>query len=278
MKKLILSKLFGKREKILKSYKIHDRDLLNRLITKNRHTLSTIENWLPEEVAARSYFNYGVPPQIKDLINLDVGSEMTYTDLIAYFSRHFASINYLELGVSIGKNFLQLSNVLKESKMTGFDIENINPVLESHFNFDSQIIWDTIESSIRKEKSSARTYHDVNQNRIKYLAADIWDESSWSKLKGEKFNIIFSDALHDPKALLWEFDMIKKYGLLDTQFMFLWDDLNHGLENSFFEIAQQLRDARGKSVDVYFFKVNGWLGKNYPLQHDIGIVSNIKLS
>ena len=111
------------------------------------------------------------------------------------------------------------------------------------------------------------------------MAGDIWDENSWPKLSGKKFNLVFADALHDPKALLWEYEMIEKYSLLDENFIYFWDDLNNGLENSFKTIVGDLKVKRWiKNDKIYLIKINGWLGNNYHLKPDVGIISNLKLN
>lgn len=259
-------------------YTVDEPELLKSIQIKNRRTLSSVPKWLSEEQSNNSYFNYGVPDQIKNLIDLEIGDEITYTDLLLYYSRKFKNINYLELGVSVGKNFLQLANQLDKANLTGFDIENINTPLKERFQYLDKAEWETLQGSLRKEKSNM-TYFKFNTNSIVYLAGDIWDEKSWSKLKGQKFNIIFSDALHDPKALLWEYEMVKKYNLLDDDFIYIWDDLNNGLEESFKTIAKDLKKQRKLSHDqISLIKINGWLGQNYPTKHDIGIVSNLILN
>lgn len=261
----------------LVEYPVNDRQLFQTLQSNNRKALDTVDNWVPDEIFTGSYFNYGVPDFLKPIINLPVGNENTYTDLVTYYSRMLGKINYLELGISVGKNFYQLLNTFENSSLTAYDVENINPVLASKLEKGETKSWDTKADSMRLEKS-AMTEFKYKSNRVKYLAGDIWDENSWAKLKGEKFNIIFSDALHDPKALLWEYDMIKKYDLLADKFMIFWDDLNHGLEESFYEIAIGLkRDYRLKKEQIILGKVNGWCGV-HEQKHDVGIVTNLTLS
>lgn len=264
--------------KIQNTYSVEDPELLKTIKIKNRQTLLDVSKWLSEEQSINSYFNYGVPDQIKDLLDLGIGDEITYTDLLLYYSRKLKNINYLELGVSVGKNFLQIASHLNKATLTGFDIENINTPIKDKFQYLDKLEWETFSGSLRKENSSLHRF-EFNTNSVNYMAADIWDENSWSKLEGQKFNIIFSDALHDPKALLWEYEMIKKYNLLDDNYIYMWDDLNNGLEKSFKTIAQDLQKKRKLTSDkVYLIKINGWLGQNYPMKHDVGIVSNLTLN
>ena len=60
------------------------------------------------------------------------------------------------------------------------------------------------------------TTFSYNDNYIQYLCGDVFDENSWGKLRGQKFNIIFSDAFHSPKGLKFEYEMLKKYQLSNS--------------------------------------------------------------
>jgi hypothetical protein len=271
-----LRELIGRRNEIYTTqFPAIRKAVLKEIISKNRNVLETVPNWLSKQTRDSSYYMYGVPEDIFPLLDLRIDEEVTYTDLMVYFSKYLKTVNYLELGVSVGKNFYQLANQFTNAEMVGFDIENINPTIERYFDFISEKSWSTMNTSIRSEDSSIKVYK-YKSNQISYLAADIWDENSWAMLKNRKFNLIFSDALHDPNALLWEFDMIKKYGLLDNEFIIIWDDLNHGLENSFYKIAVELKQTyKLKKKNIRKIKVNGWLGNNYPFKHDVGIISNL---
>ncbi|WP_431216015.1 hypothetical protein ACQ86N_16020 [Puia sp. P3] len=173
---------------------------------------------------AKSFFNYGVPDFLKPVINKPVGNSVTYTDLMALLAeRYLPRVNYLEIGVSVGKNFFQLLNTLGPASMNAFDIEEINPVLAGQLEKGPRSEWDTPASSIKKNKSSLSefTYKD---KKIGYISADVWDRNSWGRMEGKKFNLVFSDALHTPQAILFEFEMLVKYGLLDQKFIIIWDD------------------------------------------------------
>jgi hypothetical protein len=251
---------------------------MKQVVTKNRDTLKQINSWVDDEAFRQSFYNYGVPEKIKPLLDLNIGNEITYSDLILYYSRHFQKINYLELGVSVGKNFFQMAEGFQNAALTGFDIEDIHPVLKSKFSFIINECWKGKSESLRTQEYSFAKY-SYKTNAISYLAADIWDENAWAKLKGNKFNIIFSDALHDPAALLFEYKMIEKYQLLSKDFLIFWDDLNNGLEESFYKICKKLKEKYHlNEKNVHLFKINGWLGKNYPIKHDVGIISNLPLN
>ncbi len=265
-----------KRIKYFNHFVIKNEDLLTECKKGNRDVLNSISSWISLDNFKNSYFNYGVPNSIMSLLDLPLGDEMTYTDLISYITKEFKNNNYLEIGVSVGKNFYQLANQFENARLTGFDIENINPILEKQFVFENKSEWTLNNESLRSELATLNNYN-YKSNSISYLAGDIWDESCWQKLGGQRYNIIFSDALHDPKALLWEYDMIKKYELLADEFIFIWDDLNNGLEESFKRIVSDLTKNKNSEFKSYLIKINGWLGENYPLKHDVGILTNYKI-
>ena len=275
-----LRPLLGKAKRTLlnlnnsrKLAKMFPRDKIEPIIKYNRETLKNVPNWIDDEVYERSIFQYGLPREVKHLINLDIGKDITYSDVILHLSLSLKrSINYLELGVSVGKNFFQIANFLKNSGLTGFDIEEINPVLEKLLNKKSRIEWETKKDSLKRQNSSLTEYfYSDNHNRIKYVSGDIFDENSWKRLAGFKYNIIFSDAFHSPDALLREYEMIKKYDLLDEdEFMLVWDDLHSNMEPAFAKIWSELKLKHNLKDDSKLrIRLNGWIGRNV---HEIGII------
>ncbi|WP_293311991.1 hypothetical protein [Pedobacter sp. UBA5917] len=273
----LLTKIKQKLKHIIKKEKRPKLDPkeIDRVKKKNRSSLKEIQKWVNDDDFEKSFFSYGVPDYVKPLLNREIGDEITYTDLLLYYSRYLNSPKYLELGVSVGKNFYQIAEGLENSFLMGFDIEDMSSPLKHTFSFVETEKWKGPKTSLRNREFELTSYN-YKSNKIKYLAGDIWDEASWMKLSENKFNIIFSDALHTPEALLWEYQMLYKYQLLDEKFIIIWDDLNNGLENSFHQIAKNL--INDKKVDqkkgVFLLKVNGWLGEN-ETPHDIGLITNI---
>lgn len=253
----------------------YQKTIMEKIIEQNRNSLSLIDDWIDEKAFENSFFKYGVPDFIKEHINKPLNNSVTYTDMIVYIAtEHFKKINYLEIGVSVGKNFFQLLKSLRDSHFTAFDIEEINPVLANRLSFKGKTEWETPEGSVKKTNSSLKTF-EYNGMGIDYLCADVWDENSWSKLKGNKFNLIFSDALHSHKAILFEFEMLVKYNLLDEKFVIVWDDLVGKMRKSFFKIIKKY-NKNFQIKDVYLLNINGWVGQN-EIPHSVGIISNIRL-
>lgn len=250
-------------------------DSIFSVIRKNRETLSLVDDWIDESAFRSSCFRYGIPDFIKTEINKPVNESMTYTDLMLFLAnKHFDELHYFEIGVSVGKNFFQLINGRERGEFIGFDIEDINPVLEKRLSYTGIHDWDTPGNSIKKTKSSFKEY-SYNTKKVGYLSADVWDENSWSKLNGKKFNVVFSDALHTPKAILFEFEMLAKYKLLDSKFIIIWDDLVGNMKKSFYKIIKKYNERYGIK-DIYLLEINGWVGQNES-PHSVGIISNFKL-
>ena len=266
--------LFGKEIETLNKISI-DHQLLLNVIEENRSIQKKITNWIDKEAFSKSCFNYGVPDFIEVVLNKEINTDPTYTDIMKALSyKHFENLNYLEIGVSVGKNFHQMMNTKLPAQLTGFDIEEINPVLAAELQLNEKRTWNTPEKSIKKQDSSLAQYN-YKEALVQYLSADVWDENSWKKLEGNKFNIIFSDALHTPEAILFEFEMIVKYGLLDSKFIIVWDDLVGKMKKSFFKIIKKYDKSFGIK-EIYFLKINGWVGQHEE-PHSVGIISNFNL-
>jgi hypothetical protein len=119
-----------------------------------------------------------------------------------------------------------------------------------------------------------RSYH-FGGKKVQYLSGDVWDTNSWSRLEGSRFNLVFSDALHSPEAILFEFEMLVKYGLLGDRFVIVWDDLEGKMKKAFYKIVRKYHE-KFNIRDIYLLQVNGWIGEN-ERPHSVGIISNFEL-
>lgn len=236
--------------------------------------LNSIPQWIDDQLYDASIFQYGIPPHLKHLIDKPLCTEVTYTDAICLLQAKLPQpIQYLELGVSVGKNFLQVASFLENGSLTGFDIEEINPALEAQFSgktVDSR--WATPDTSMKKGGSSMTSYR-FQTNQVHYLSGDVFDESAWARLAGQKFNVIFSDAFHSPEALRLEHEMIRKYELLESgNFIMLWDDLGGEMTNEFLKIFQDMQTAYNLTADnLAVNSYRGWMGEYVP-KHMIGMI------
>jgi hypothetical protein len=246
---------------------------LRPFIDRNRKTLSSVPHWIEDSVYANSIFHYGLPEQARPFIDMPIAPDVTYSDALMYLSTFLTKpIHYLEMGVSVGKNFAQSLHALQNATLCALDIEEINPTLEKFLTSRSVTEIPDPIASIRKAPVRVSDYaFPSRSNTVRYIAGDGMHEISWQPLAGRKFNILFSDMLHEPEGLLFENEMIKKLDLIDgDEFVMAWDDLGGTMEVAFRRIAADLRRRYGQLL-VTTVPVRGWLGRN-EFHHNIGLV------
>ena len=83
---------------------------MDNIIRYNRQTLNSVKNWInrTDWETPQSIFNYGLPDSIYHLINLPIDENITEVDIICKYLTEFPKVNYLEIGVSVGKTFYQI--------------------------------------------------------------------------------------------------------------------------------------------------------------------------
>ena len=240
------------------------------IITANRRHLDTISRWIDDEAYANSRCYYGCPPRLRHVVDLPINDDVTYTDLLVQAARHLgAPLHYLEVGVSLGKNFYVLARALEGAHLFGLDWERINPVLEAR-----------LEPLAVEER--ARRYA-LGPNRITYLQGDLFRLEDWRTLEGVRFQLAFFDAIDRAEALLFEVDRMLELGLIDPhRFFLLWDDLDADADGAttraFHHAAERIQRELGAPSDGLFrLTVNGSLGQHEP-PHFLGVVNNVGLT
>ncbi len=236
-----------------------------------------MKEWFDPAADARSEFEYGVPATSRQLLSRPVGSQPTVPDLIGHLAEPLgAKLNYLEIGVSVGKNFYQLLRAGRNRTLTGFDIEEIHPNISSHLTALGGTKWPSSPNALKRSPSSLTEYWDpVGGNRVWYVAGDVFDDSCWARLEGRRFNFIFSDAFHRPEGLMYEWRMIQRYNLLEQdEFVMVWDDLGGVMSLAFDRIAAEIKRDTTSCVKLAI-RMRGWMGVNeYP--HQIGVLSKLR--
>jgi hypothetical protein len=245
---------------------------LSTSVAANRKTLALVPSWLDEEVYRNSIFQYGLPPHIRVFIDDPIDDTPTYSDVIVHLARGIQSLRYLELGPSVGKNFFQVANAVKGAELVAVDIEDINPALERRLAFIDVQTWETAPGS-KRARPSTHSVYELGGNRVEYIAGDLFDRATWERLRGRKFNLIFSDAFHSPEALTMEWDHVLRLDLLaDGPFAMVWDDLTTaGMRDAFYAIASALARIRPR-IKISLELFQGWVGKRERL-HPVGIVT-----
>ena len=94
----------------------------------------------------------------------------------------------------------------------------------------------------------------------------------------EPYNLVFSDGLHDPNALINEYCNLKNNKLLNYQNMiYCFDDLEDNFQdseskmwNSAIKIYNDILKYN-KNTSIHMYTVNGWMGEHEHL-HNFGVI------
>ena len=259
------------------------------IINFNRKTLNSVSNWIerPDWEIPNSLFNYGLPDYIYHLINKPISNEITEADLICKYILDLsknANIHYLEIGVSVGKTFYQIINFAKSHlventfTLSCLDIEKINPSFEKLLQGNKtveKIPANTDNISLRKSEYNYITNWD---NIVYYFESDEFDKNIW-KYMNRKYNLIFSDALHEPNALITEYKNLKDNLLLDEkEFIYCFDDLEDNekygpMWKAVHYIFSDIK-TKYKNSTLEHHVVNGWIG-DHEHKHHFGVIHGI---
>jgi len=234
-------------------YSIFKNDILVSIINENRKFLRTIDKFLNEDIYKNN--DYGIQRRIYEKLESEISELPTYSDFLILIIRlHFKNkINYLEIGVSVLKNFLQINNGVFNSNLIAYDINKINPNFK---NLDS----------ISKNGNSLRYFEGSVLDRI--------DALKFNSKFNYKYDLIFSDALHEPDAIRKEYELLIKDNLKE-EFLIYYDDLDfQGVEKELINIHYDLEKHLNKKLNLYTLKIYGWIGQHEKL-HKNGIITSI---
>lgn len=236
-------------------YKKNPNSKLEEIIAKNRIFLDSIDTFLAEDVYVLN--DYGIQMRIYKQLDNEISNLPTYSDFIIFLINNVfnKSINYLEIGVSVLKNYLQINNGIQNSNLIAYDINKINPKFKDLESFA------------------------VNKNKLSYFQGSVLNNKDAEKFKNkfpDKFDFIFSDALHTPDAIRSEYELIIKNSIA-ANFIIYYDDLDFvGLENEFLKIKSDISKSFNQQIYFYTFLIYGWIGQ-YEKLHKNGIITNINI-
>ncbi|WP_426609729.1 hypothetical protein [Bradyrhizobium sp. McL0616] len=260
-----------------------DIDTFAAVYAQNRKTLAKVPKWISEETIACSLWSYGVHDiwhDSQDALNRtgidDLETEITAADVLGFVARKLSpGVSYLEIGVSVGKNILQLEHQISNSALVGLDIEEVNPTLAAQFHEPTDVMkpslpyWvDTFAGKKAEKRTTFKRMTSERSNIFEYLSADEFRKSTWQTLKGRKFNLVFSDGVHTGEALRTEFDYLKENDLIARdRFVMFWDDLNHPeMQAAFVHNCRELCKIFGKDDRaIFLFKLHGSYGAQRPM-------------
>ena len=272
---------------------------MNSIIEFNRRTLNSVPNWIniSDYNSPPSLFNYGLPKHVYHLINKTISMDVTECDIICFcislFNNDNIPINYLEIGVSVGKTFYQILEYVnhnsKKYSLNCLDIEIINPILNNLILLKNNKVSEKKQISNVDNKYKFDYNNKFNNtittwtngfNEIIYYESNSFDNDIWKIMK--KYNIIFSDGHHEPSALMNEYENLKNNNLIDyDKFIYCFDDLegdkNGGMWQVVLKIVEDLKIITNKEIFLKHYVVNGWLG-NHEYKHNFGLISNFEIN
>lgn len=235
---------------------------LEKKIETNKKTLKSVNTFIDLNTYSKSNDYYGLPPKILKHIDRPYNKYPTYSDLILYLLDSFSnSPKYIEIGVSVLKNFYLISSGKTGIELYAYDINQINTTIEKYF---------LLEDSREKIKK-----YEHNGNKLAYFQGDVFNTKDLSNFKDliNKVNFIFSDAHHSYEGLMSEYENLIKE-ILDKEFIIYYDDLSGDLLKAFFEISDKLSNKN--HIYTFTFLINGWVG-NHEKMHRNGVITNINL-
>jgi hypothetical protein len=268
-----------------------DPKLFASVYEKNRETLSGVKGWVADETLTASLWRYGVPvgwneshaSSIDRTGLTDIESEITAADLLSFVARRLSqNVSYLEIGVSVGKNLLQIEHQVSEARLVGLDIEELNPVLRNQFSDCKDVgqasapyLVETLSKGpVEKKTSQKKLTSRERRNIFEYISGDQFLDSTWALLRGRSFNLIFSDGVHTAEALRAELHFLLKYNLIDPErCVMFWDDLqSDAMQAAFLDNAKKLcamfrRDDKAISL----FQLHG----TYGMKRLMGMFSSL---
>lgn len=228
------------------------------------------------------HFRWGIPASV-DVSRCE--PNVTYTEVIAFMARWLPSpVRYLEVGASVGMNFLPLMARFNKGTMTAVDIEHPFPIFADALQFvDRMAAWDGTALDRHGREVPRTFYIDAHTPAplfrrrfkgaddeggadgaldVRYASADLFDDRIWRALRpgadGDRFNLIFSDAWHRPYAIRHEFDRLINNDLIDSNaFIMVWDDLGGAMTDAFRDILSEAGRLFGDDVRAGLFDLYG---------------------
>jgi hypothetical protein len=244
----------------------------------NRQVLKAFGPWLSEDALRGSRFNYGIEELHRRHLDEAVDDpaepgEVNVSDLLCILASRTADLSYLEIGVSVGRNLWQVMHATSHARITCMDINPLYPLLGARLRR---------EAAPGERQGMGTAAHidlyafDARAHVVEYVTGDVLGTDSWDALAGRQFNLVFSDALHEPDAILHEWRQLADRRLLSPAgFTMVWDDLNsRGMRQAFNRIAADAINRFGAAGDgCWLLHLPGWLGHREQ-RHPIGIVQS----
>ncbi len=236
------------------------------IINKNRQSL----DHFGELINYKEYeeIDYGIPSKNFKLIDKQINKTPSNLDLIIFLLglAKKDTLNYLEIGVSVMKNFMLVDSFLEKSNLVAYDL---NPIVKKN-NKKFQLL----------DKSSNRLFvSNETNNTLYYFKGDVLnfkDTKEFNEMLNLNYDFVYSDALHTKEGVLSEYKNLVKHNL-NEKFILYYDDLDikwdtQTVEKAVFEIFDELK-TKVQNLKLYTFWINGWLGQNEK-PHKNAVITN----
>lgn len=266
-----LTKLFRKSVLLFQNiylikFKFFKNKSFQRLIKDNREYLNKNAPFFTQDEF--SVNDYGMSKSIFININKPIKEFPTYSDILQFSSQFLNKnfFNYLEIGTSVMKNFYQMDNYFHNSKLIAYDINPIPNKYKKNY----------VEYGFLDNRNICNCYISHTKNELYYFKGsvlEISDSKLFKKYFPDKFDIVFSDALHTKNGVISEYQNIIKNKIND-EFILYFDDLDFPeLLTTTLEIFKDLKVDK-KKIFFTTFKTYGWVGQHERM-HLNGIISNL---
>ena len=264
-----------------------DIKLFASVYERNRSTLAGVKSWVSDETLAGSLWRYGVPVEWRETYTsassveqtglMEIESEITAADMLSFVARRLGQgVSYLEIGVSVGKNLLQIDRQVSNASLVGLDVEELNPFLRNQFSgcvnvgeSSAPYLVETLSKGLVEKRTSLKALtSSERQNTFEYLSGDEFLDATWALLKGKHFNLIFSDCVHSGEALRTELKFLLKYKLIDpNRCVMFWDDLHSlDMQLAFIDNARTLCKMFNRDDNaISMYRLHGTYGVKRPM-------------
>jgi len=236
------------------------------IIDKNRESLENFGKLISYEEYKK--IDYGIPRKNFEIIDKPINKTPTNLDLIVFLLGIVKkdSLNYLEIGVSVMKNFMLVDSFLEKSNLVAYDI---NPIVKKNIN----------KFQLLDKNSSSLYISNESNNTLYYFEGDVLsgkDAKEFNEKLGLNYDFLYSDALHTKEGILSEYNNLIKHNL-NEQFIIYYDDLDikwdiPSVEDAVFEIFDEMK-SKVQNLKLFTFWINGWLGKNEKA-HKNAVITN----
>ena len=175
-----------------------DPHLFADVYARNRELLRSVKQWVDPADLEHALWRYGVGPEwdfgsgaLGETSLNEVEPEVTYADLIGFIGKAMEPLRYLEIGVSVGKNFLQIARQFPDAEVYGLDVEDLNPRIAKEFD-RVETVWQsdreyevaTRAGGTAKIRLTHQKLHRKDGVPVTYIKGDQFSDDTWNSLKG----------------------------------------------------------------------------------------------